>query len=116
MKKIIIDPHYCSKEELGNLKEYLNRESWDWKTETPTSKQEEQLPNKIYFLEFTTDVFVKAKWYIVIAAENKTIAVTHLYEKLGILPRGTELIDTGAWYRTIWTRDGKDEEPERPKI
>lgn len=32
MNKIIIDPHYCSREEYQELKDYLNNESWDWKT------------------------------------------------------------------------------------
>ena len=31
MKKIIIDPHYCSREEYIELTEYLNNKCWDWK-------------------------------------------------------------------------------------
>jgi hypothetical protein len=34
MKKIIIDPHYCSSEELEELKEYLEEKCWDWKEVT----------------------------------------------------------------------------------
>ncbi len=30
MNKIIIDPHYCSREEYADLKEYLTRSCWDW--------------------------------------------------------------------------------------
>ena len=35
MNKIIIDPHYCSKEEYEELINYLNDNSWDWKEEVP---------------------------------------------------------------------------------
>ena len=31
--KIIIDTHNCSREELAELKEYLNNESWDFQTD-----------------------------------------------------------------------------------
>lgn len=31
MKKIIIDPHYCSREEYEELTEYLTSKSWDFK-------------------------------------------------------------------------------------
>lgn len=34
MKKIIIDPHNCSREELEELKEYLDENCWDWKEES----------------------------------------------------------------------------------
>jgi len=33
MKKIIIDPHNCSREELEELKQYLEDKCWDWKEE-----------------------------------------------------------------------------------
>lgn len=33
MKKIIIDPHNCSKEEFQELKDYLDAQSWDYKEE-----------------------------------------------------------------------------------
>jgi GrpB-like predicted nucleotidyltransferase (UPF0157 family) len=42
MEKIIINPHNCSREEYGELKKYLNEQSWDWDTESKTSKQEVQ--------------------------------------------------------------------------
>jgi len=35
MKKIIIDPHNCSREELAELKEYLENNCWDFKEEEP---------------------------------------------------------------------------------
>lgn len=38
--KIIIDTHNCSREELEELKEYLNKESWDFKTD---EKKEEKV-------------------------------------------------------------------------
>lgn len=31
--KITIDTHYCSKEELKELKKYLTKKCWDFKTE-----------------------------------------------------------------------------------
>lgn len=31
MRKLIIDPHHCSKEELKELLEYLAENSWDVK-------------------------------------------------------------------------------------
>ena len=33
MKKIIIDPHNCSREELEELKQYLEDKCWGWKEE-----------------------------------------------------------------------------------
>lgn len=30
MNKIIINPHYCSREEYQELKDYLTRKCWDW--------------------------------------------------------------------------------------
>ena len=33
MKKIIIDPHNCSREELAGLKKYLDDNAWDYKDE-----------------------------------------------------------------------------------
>ena len=30
MNKIIINPHYCSKEEYQELKNYLTHKTWDW--------------------------------------------------------------------------------------
>ena len=35
MKKIIINPHNCSREELAELKEYLDNKCWDYKEEVP---------------------------------------------------------------------------------
>lgn len=43
MKKIIIDPHNCSREELEELKEYLDENCWDWKEEEPESETFEPL-------------------------------------------------------------------------
>lgn len=31
MNKIIIDPHYCTREEYESLKNYLDDQKWDWK-------------------------------------------------------------------------------------
>jgi len=31
MNKIIIDPHYCTREEYQELKEYLEKNCWDYK-------------------------------------------------------------------------------------
>lgn len=44
MKKIIIDPHYCSREEYKELKDYLDAECWDYREEV----QEE--PEILYVL------------------------------------------------------------------
>ena len=41
--KIIIDPHYCSKEEYQELKDYLTDNSWDWKD---ISKENDNDTNK----------------------------------------------------------------------
>ncbi len=30
MNKIIVDPHYCSREEYQELKDYLTDKCWDW--------------------------------------------------------------------------------------
>jgi len=30
MNKIIIDPHYCTREEYQELKDYLTDKTWDW--------------------------------------------------------------------------------------
>lgn len=30
MNKIIIDPHYCTREEYQELKDYLTEKTWDW--------------------------------------------------------------------------------------
>ena len=30
MNKILIDPHYCSKEEYQELKDYVTEKFWDW--------------------------------------------------------------------------------------
>ena len=30
MNKIIIKPHYCSREEYQELKDYLTDKCWDW--------------------------------------------------------------------------------------
>ena len=30
MNKIIIDPHYCTREEYQKLKDYLTKQGWDW--------------------------------------------------------------------------------------
>ena len=40
MKKIIIDPHNCSREEQQELIEYLNENSWDFKEETEEEENE----------------------------------------------------------------------------
>lgn len=35
MNKIIIDPHYCSREEYQELKDYLEEKCWDWQEVSP---------------------------------------------------------------------------------
>jgi len=40
MKKIIIDPHNCSREEYQELKEYLDSKSWDYKEVEPEPEAE----------------------------------------------------------------------------
>jgi len=30
INKIIIDPHYCTREEYQELKDYLTARCWDW--------------------------------------------------------------------------------------
>jgi len=45
MKKIIIDPHYCSREEMQELKNYLDDQSWDYK-----EVEEEEEPEVNYIL------------------------------------------------------------------
>jgi len=30
MKMIVINPHYCSREEREELEEYLESQCWDW--------------------------------------------------------------------------------------
>jgi hypothetical protein len=46
MNKIIIDPHNCSREEMAELKEYLDAQSWDYK-----EVEEEQEPDVDYILK-----------------------------------------------------------------
>ena len=31
MNRIIIDPHFCSREEYQELEDYLTQKSWDWR-------------------------------------------------------------------------------------
>lgn len=31
MKKILIDPHHCTREEYDELRTYLEEKSWDWR-------------------------------------------------------------------------------------
>lgn len=33
VKKIVINPHYCSREEYQELKDYLDKHTWDWSEE-----------------------------------------------------------------------------------
>jgi len=40
--KINIDTHNCSREELEELKSYLNKESWDFTTDEPKEEKEEK--------------------------------------------------------------------------
>ena len=40
MEKIIIHPHYCSREEYQELIEYLKKNCWDYKQEKWDEKQE----------------------------------------------------------------------------
>jgi hypothetical protein len=44
MRKIIIDPHNCSREELEELKQYLEDKCWDWKEEP--EKEEPEVDTK----------------------------------------------------------------------
>jgi len=41
--KIIIDTHYCSREELAELEEYLEEKCWDYRTD---GKEEEAIIEK----------------------------------------------------------------------
>ncbi len=50
MKKIIIDPHNCSREELEELKEYLDEKCWDWKEEEPEPEESEK-DSKIAYIK-----------------------------------------------------------------
>ena len=38
MNLIVIDPHYCSREELKELQDYLDEQCWDWREEEPAEK------------------------------------------------------------------------------
>ena len=41
MNKIIINPHYCTKEEYQTLKDFLTEDSWDWQEISSGSETEE---------------------------------------------------------------------------
>jgi len=45
--KITIDTHNCSREELAELKEYLEDQSWDFKTDEKEVEEEEEKPKYI---------------------------------------------------------------------
>jgi len=40
MNKIIIDPHYCSREEFAELKQYLDDNAWNYREETKSKDKE----------------------------------------------------------------------------
>jgi hypothetical protein len=51
MKKITINPHHCSIEELAKLKKYLTKESWDWTEESRIEDQPDTKTSKISRIE-----------------------------------------------------------------
>jgi len=44
MNKIIIDPHYCTREEHEDLIAYLDEQRWDWK-----EIKEEQKTREVFY-------------------------------------------------------------------
>jgi len=115
MEKIIINPHNCSREEYGELKKYLNEQSWDWDTESKTSKQEVQLPNKVFALDFLTNNYVKARNIIIIAADSEETVTAYLYKRYSVkLTKMTWLMN--SWHETIYVRNGSKPEEVQAKI
>lgn len=57
MNKIIIDPHYCSKEEYQALKDYLTEKTWDWQEVSSGNKEDigtqEEIGETIEVLQHT---------------------------------------------------------------
>ena len=53
MNKIVIDPHYCSKEEYQELKNYLTEKTWDWQEVSSGEKEEEDEKKSIEVLQHT---------------------------------------------------------------
>jgi hypothetical protein len=47
MKKLIIDPHNCSREEYAELKKYLDDASWDYK---PYEAEQPKHPDEYYLM------------------------------------------------------------------
>ena len=48
MNKIIIDPHYCTREEYQVLKDYLTDKTWDWQEVFSGEKEDtEKLSNQV---------------------------------------------------------------------
>lgn len=41
--KIIINPHYCSREEYQELKDYLTEHTWDWQEISSGKVEEDEL-------------------------------------------------------------------------
>ena len=74
MNKIIIDPHYCSREEYQLLIDYLNIGSWDWREvssgeeSTPLSAKDFKIGDRVkseglpYVVETDSDLSDKDDW------------------------------------------------------
>lgn len=46
MDRIIIDPHYCSREDYNELLEYLKENYWDFKIETQRPNEHGRINNE----------------------------------------------------------------------
>lgn len=82
------------------------------------SKQEIQLPNKVFVcnetIESNINKNIKIQWIIIIAAENEELAKLYLKNKYCYSGSITWLMN--AWYETIWTRDDSKKKLIQAKI
>lgn len=49
MNKIIINPHYCTREEYQELKDYLTRKCWDWQEISSGKEEKDYSKKEVYY-------------------------------------------------------------------
>ena len=83
---------------------------------TKFSKQETQLPNKVFLIDFTATVYIKARYHIIVAAKDEETAKMWVNKKIGLPERFKVIWLMNSWHETIYTRDGSEPEPIQAKI
>lgn len=106
LPKIIIDPHYCSREEYKELEDYLDEKCWDWKPQPKIIGP--KYTNKLFVAHFRTlriqGFSYDIEHYILIVAKDEETAKKHLYDKLSYSGPVTWLM--GSMHETIYDQKG----------